>query len=358
MAKKSWVGRVYLGRDENGRQLFERVGTFATKRERDKAVAEKKLELERGGSPHLMTCEVAVDRYLAWYANKNKLSSHEIQTERLKAFRRDFTGRSIDLSRQEAKEWLAGEGKWDEPQSEGNTQAITSLFNWLIDEEDQPLERNPFRKLARRYNGRAELPPPTEAQFAKLLTAAEGLGGYGKTIKAMLLFSAYTLMRPSELFALEWTDIDFEAMRIRKDRRLFRGGIDEPKTGKKTIALTPPARDAIMGLPRTSNYVFVSKTGKRFSQPMLSTYWANVLSAAGLDFDFYHASKHYGVHYMWTKLGMSERAIAAQAGWKPSTVTKLLEVYGHGDVGALEEVDEAFKKTPAPRLHVVEGGRQ
>jgi hypothetical protein len=90
--------------------------------------------------------------------------------------------------------------------------------------------------------------------------------------------------------------------------------VDEPKTGPKLIALTPPARDAIIGLPRTGRLVFTAKRGGRISQASLSLAWSQVLAAAGLDFHFYHATKHYGVHYMWTKLGMSRRAIAAQAG--------------------------------------------
>jgi hypothetical protein len=45
---------------------------------------------------------------------------------------------------------------------------------------------------------------------------------------------------------------------------------------------------------------------------------------------------------MWTVLKLSPRAIAAIAGWKPGTITGMLETYGHADVGAFEEVDAAF----------------
>lgn len=356
MGKKTWVARLYLGRDESGAQQFKWVGRFDTKRERDKALGEARLEHERGGSLDLPTCDAYVDRYLAEYEGRNKDSSYATQTQRLKPFKDDFAGRSLDISREEAKRWLAGEG-WEEPQPKGNTPALVSLYNYAIDEDDLPLERNPFRKLSHRSKGRSELDPPTEAEFAKLLSAAEGLGTYGRTLKAMLQFSAFTLMRPGELFPLEWTDLDFKAMRIRKARRLYAGALDEPKTGPKTIALTPPARDAIMGLPRTSNYIFLSKTGKRYSQAMLSTYWANVLSASGLDFQFYLAAKHYGVHYMWRTLGMSEAAIAAQAGWEPTAVSKLLKVYGHFEVGALDEVDKAFRNAPKPKLTAIQGGK-
>ncbi len=34
---------------------------------------------------------------------------------------------------------------------------------------------------------------------------------------------------------------------------------------------------------------------------------------------------------MWTELDMSPRAIAALAGWKITTVIKMLETYGHGE---------------------------
>jgi hypothetical protein len=86
--------------------------------------------------------------------------------------------------------------------------------------------------------------------------------------------------------------------------------------------------------------------------------WLQVLARAGLDFDLYHATKHYGVHYLWTELGLSRRAIAAQAGWSLSTVDKMLAIYGHGEVGALEEVDEAFRSAKVFPLRKVEGGMQ
>lgn len=88
------------------------------------------------------------------------------------------------------------------------------------------------------------------------------------------------------------------------------------------------------------------------SQSTLSGYWARVKAAAGLDFDFYHATKHYGVHYLWTERGMSPRAIAALAGWKVSTVIEMLETYGHGDVGALEEVDASFARDDCNVRHL------
>jgi integrase len=110
-------------------------------------------------------------------------------------------------------------------------------------------------------------------------------------MRALVTFAAYSGMRPGELFALEWPDIDFDAMRIDVRRRLYRGRVDLPKSNKpRRIALTPPARDALLGHPRDGALVFRAKRGGRLSQSTLSGYWGKVLARAGLDFDFYLAT--------------------------------------------------------------------
>jgi len=353
MSKKRWTGRLYLGRDTEGKQIFKWVGRFDTKRERDATVAKARFEHERGGSPKLPTCDAYVDRYLADYERRNKYSSYMTQREHLKRFKADFASRSLDIPRAEAKDWVNGEGRWEKAVPMGYVSSVVSLYNWAIDEDDLPLERNPFRKLGKRSRGNADKAPPTKAQFQTLVNACSALGDYAPMMRAYFLFVTYTLMRPSEAFELQWTDIDFKNKTISKDRRLFRGDVDVPKTGKKVIALTPYALDAIAPLSRDSKYVFRSKKGKRLSQPTVSQYWAIVTGKAGFHFAPYHATKHMGVHYMRRELGMSEAAIAAQAGWKTSTVRAMLDIYGHEEIGALAEVHAAFED--APRLAVVEG---
>ena len=45
-------------------------------------------------------------------------------------------------------------------------------------------------------------------------------------------------------------------------------------------------------------------------------------------------------------------------GWRLAGVLKLLETYGHGDVGALEEIDRAFESTVSPLRAVNEAAIQ
>jgi integrase len=377
-AKKKWQGRIFLGRDENGKQQYHWVGRgYRTRKERDEAVARERVRLETEGCEckgckamgnrgpsrsSLPTVGEQVDRYLADYKKRTRTSSMHSQETRLRPFRKDFADFRLDqVSRADIKDWAAGEGRWSEqgPASPSHLQGIVSFWNWTIVEDEKPITKNPARGMGVRTKGRGEQAPPTEKEFDQLIEGCAALGAYAPMMRALFLFAAFELMRPSELFELKESDVDFRRSRIAKSRRLYRGDVDEPKTGRKVIALTPPSRKVIAPiLPGDGGYIFRNKSGDQLKQAMLNLYWGKVTARAGLDFDFYHATKHYGVWYFWTQLGLSDRAIAAQAGWSLKTVDKMLETYGHGVVGALEEVDAAFEGRDVPGLRLVEGGRQ
>ncbi|MEA2495757.1 MAG: integrase [Thermoleophilaceae bacterium] len=286
-------------------------------------------------------------QFLDDYQRKHKESSADVAERALAAFVKEFGPRRLDsITRAEAKRWARGV-------SASRIPVIVTMFNHATD-EDELLERNPFRGLSRRTRGRADERPPTEAELERLLVACSALGDYAPKMRALINFAAYTGMRPGELFALEWSDVDFDAMRIMVRRRLYKGSLDVPKSNRiRQIALTPPARDALVGLPRTSALVFTGKRGGRLSQPTLSGYWSQVLARSGLDFDFYLATKHYAVHYLYVTLELPPRVIAEQMGWTVEGVMALLRVYGHGEIGALEEIDRAFAGARVTRLRDV-----
>ena len=319
------------------------VGRFATKRERDAAVARRRVELETAADKlsrpeaERITCAEYVEAYLERYERSHKTSSYDTASSALRRFVADFGDRPIgSIERHEAIAWA-------ESVPASRVPIAVTLFNEAVDQE--LLDRNPFRGLGRRGRGRSDERPPTVEELERLLDGCLALGDYSEQMRALIVFAAYTGMRPGELFALEWGDIDLKANRIDVQRRVYKGLLDLPKSNKpRRIALTPPARDVLLRQPtRTEQLVFLSKTARKLAQPTLSGYWSQVKAATGLDFDFYLATKHYGVHLLY-KLGLSTRAIGAQMGWSEKAVEKLLTVYGHIDVIALEEVDRLFAK--------------
>lgn len=149
------------------------------------------------------------------------------------------------------------------PVPRGYRPAIVALYNHAIDEDDVPLARSSARGLGHRLRSkRSQLAPPTEGEFERLLSACSALGEYAPRMRELMLFAAFQLMRPSELYALKESHIDFQRMRIRKQDRIYKGKHDAPKTGIVTIALTRPALNAIAGRPSGREYVFMSKTGE------------------------------------------------------------------------------------------------
>lgn len=60
-----------------------------------------------------------------------------------------------------------------------------------------------------------------------------------------------------------------------------------------------------------------------------------------------HELKHFAGHYLYVILGLPDRVVAEQLGHRDGG--KLVrELYGHGDVGALEEIDRAFASNVIP----------
>jgi integrase len=341
MSRRTYVGRIHLG---HGR--YQWVGRFETRKARDAAVARARVELERAHNPEKLTCREWVGRYLARYERAYKASSVATTRSALNPFLEEFGDRPVgSITRLEAMDWA------------GRVPVVsvtraTACLNAAVDLE--LLERNPLRGLARPGRGRADVAPPTEDEFNRLLEACAVHGPYAQQMRSLILFMAYSGVRPGEAYALEWGDIDLATARVDVRRRVYAGRLDTPKSNRpRRIALTPVARDALLCLPHRDGLVFRSKGGKRLSSPTVGRYWHAVCARAGLDVELYVACKHRFVHHAYCELGLSPRAIAEQCGWRLAGTIKLLETYGHHDIGALAEIDKAFTDVVAP-LRLVE----
>jgi integrase len=275
----------------------EWIGTFPTMREARQAEAKALADPKR--STESVTVAEWVEKFLARYEREHKDSSYDTARAALRHFVADFGERPIgSITRLEAIEWA-------DRVPPSRVPVVVTCMNAAVDRE--LIERNPFRGLSHRVKsrGRADEHPPTHEELGQLLDACHVHGDYAPQMRNLIAFAAYSGMRPGELFALEWTDVDMPAMRIDVRRRLYRGSTDLPKSNKvRRIALTPPARDAMLGQPTNGTLVFRAKRGGQLTQPTLSGYWGKVLAAAGLDFDFYLATKHWCVHHMYVTLGL------------------------------------------------------
>ena len=168
----------------------------------------------------------------------------------------------------------------------------------------------------------------------------------------MIEFAAYTLMRPAELYVLEWDDVDFDAGEVRV-RRTLSGDewIELPKNGQtRTIFLPPPARDALRRVPRRTDTrrIFSTKNGRQFSKSKFHYSWDPVRVAFGQSRMQFYELKHYGCTYWLDVLGMSPEDVALQCGHTDGG-RLIRERYGHpSDALARERMRRAWGERVTP----------
>jgi integrase len=355
--RKTWTGRVYLGQDGDGKQLWHWVGRFERKRDRDDAVAKARAAKPwaKDAAPDEWTVDTWADRVLARMESgdlrtrggrRYKDSSIDTARSSLKTLRTEFGSRTLSsITRVEAEDWAAKVPPSKVPM------AVTLFEHARL---ARLVDRNEFERLSKRSEGRRNERPPSEEEMVLLLDGCSALGNeYAPMMRAMLTFGAFTLMRPGELFALDWEDVDLSVGangRARVSRRLYRGRTDIPKSNReRTITIVASAREALDSLLELDGYyphglVFRNKTGGQLTEPTLTAYWKEVRARARVEHDFYLACKHYGVWYLKVVLGLPDAAIAAQAGWSERSVTKMVETYAHAvDERRLDEIDAAFQ---------------
>lgn len=138
--RKTWPGRVFIGRDQVGKQQFWWVGRFATRRERDDAVAAARTTKPwLAMAPHEMTCEQWAQRYLDRYERKNKTTSHQTAVQALKPFRSGFGDRPIgSIGHVEAEDWA-------KTTPAAGLSQVVALFNYV--KSKHAIEHNPFDGL-------------------------------------------------------------------------------------------------------------------------------------------------------------------------------------------------------------------
>jgi integrase len=324
---KTREGRVRYGvRVHLGGGRYEWLGTHPT-REKARQVEAEWLLRRRAGEMH--TCREFARFWLEGYAKRVKASSYDTARSSLRVFLQTFGERALEsIDPTEAERW-AREQRWAVP-------VVVTMLNDAVDK--RLLLVNPFKGLSKKGPGRRHSDPLTVADVERLAAIAGEL--HGQTMRSFVLFTAYSGMRVGEVFALRWEDIDYRRGRILVRRRLYRGGLDLPKSNKaREIVLIPQARDALEPLDQSSEWIFTAKRSGQMTQSTLTYYWQSIVAAFGRPVTP-HELKHFAGHYLYVTLGLPARVVAVQLAHAGPRLVE--ELYGHGDVGALEEIEQAL----------------
>lgn len=274
-----WQGRI------NKRKYWI---SAATKREVEDKVARLFLERRNNTSP---TCDEFAATWIQRFPRAK--DSTNINNQQLVAkFATDFEGVPMsDVTRRQAYDWsVRHPSRW---------KAVRAMFSDAVRVEE--CAANPFTNMRlRESRGRRDLPALTEPEVEQLAQhARDTWKDYGLRVFApMIQFAAYTGVRPGELFALRWDDID-TATRTVHVRRQFssKAGKEQlPKNGlQRQAILLDPAAQALAKVPHQGDHIFLTPRGKHFAQGRLHYYFNPVRCAMGRpDLDFYELRHFFG----------------------------------------------------------------
>jgi integrase len=287
-----------------------------------------------------------------------KESTNKHNAERVKRFVAKHGSMALeDIDDEIVAQWLAG-GK--------NLSTVPSLKAMFNDAASAKAGRliavNPWAGLRlKRSKGRAEQDPPTEAQVDEMLAHAKEITL--PTYAAWLEFACFTGMRPGEIDGLRYENVDLNRNRIMvmeqwnaKVRK-----VTLPKNNHtREILLPSRAKQALMRLPRESEFCFTTARGSHYTPSSRSYHWDRIRTKMDwLDVEsrkaLYLCTRHFCGWYLWNILELPAEDVAIQLGHEDGG-EQVRRTYGHRDRDkALRRIDDAFNRTGEVRhLRVAE----
>lgn len=181
--------------------------------------------------------------------------------------------------------------------SQNTLMRYKSIFFAIMEKayKNDIIENNPFKKTEQPKQKKSnientleddkKISPFTEDELSIMFSFDGYLGYY-------IYFAVYTGMRPSEILALNWSDIDFENKRIAVFKSVLDGEINKTKTISSTryVDLLPNVETKLLEWKKICNsktILFPNKYGKRF------------YSHSGVSITFKKRLKKYNIQYRY-----------------------------------------------------------
>jgi integrase len=231
-----------------------------------------------GTGPDLTFAEL-VERFLG--AHEGDPRTIRTLRERLKRPLDEFGVRRLS----ELERSVADIAAWQKTVPEGYRPKVLGAFSQAMKQAVawKLIASNPVgasRTGKRRVAKRREIVPFTRAEIDRV---ADELG---PRLGALVVFAAETGLRPAELAALEWRDVDRGARVVRVER-VFAGRVKEPKTelSRRRVPLTARALAALDSLSRRidTRLVFpAERAGHLDMHNFARRDWHPALDAAGV----------------------------------------------------------------------------
>lgn len=332
---KKWVVQVHNSETNRARQ----VGTYDTKREAK--VAEYHALETRVAKTETVASFVA-----RWTLNYPRPadSTNKHNSERIRAFAAAYGNKRLNaITRQQARAW-ALEHPAEHP-------ALRVLFGDAL--RDDLIYKNPFANLGvNRKKSKRHIEPGwmTAGDISQLAAAAFLVHrrGTAELVSSAILVSAYTGIRPGELFALEREDVRENELVISKAMRSPTRTVGPPKNGLSRVVVLPEiAAEAIKNMPQLHDtLVFTSPRGKQLYQSSWHGLWNPVRVAAGREAMQYYELRHWAATHL-LELGLQPSDVAVQLGHTDGGIL-VQTVYGHpSEERSRNRIREAVNK-PQP----------
>lgn len=197
----------------------------------------------------------------------------------------------------------------------GRIKFVRAVFSGILTDavDNDLIKDNPFGKLKapkRESDNEEESVYPFSLEEIQSILAASA--GQNKNIATLLFFTG---MRTGELWALNWSDINFQSKTIHIQRAIRHGKESTTKTqnSNRVIDMLPAVEEALNRQKSftyiNDSYVFLNKNKEVFksAQALSYGYWKNVLKFCGLDYRVLYQTRHtfatlmisYGEDVVW-----------------------------------------------------------